>query len=859
IASALPNLTDIGLLGPIYYPDSVLNHLKCYKQLPRLKTIRFPDLMFLGLGYDPPWCGNAYISNPGLRDELHSQAKKLTRRLLKELEHVLAKDGPRPQRVIIGDLICEQDANGRLQRDRNVYYYGRGECTEEDVSHDEDEDEDEEGKEKRGKDQDTNAYTNQILASSSRMSSYDYLEQPVSIDSSESEDDDKWYKRVARPTPFMKLFSKEKRDLRHHERILLWEARRAGISEEEVSCKAWRMFAHKRFFYTIIGFHLGELDLTGRHQPRYHALEARFNRLSLELGALLHIFEAEHPSFSLKKENPWDLLGEDPLWMIFIERWKLYDATEAKEFAGEYDRTLKIIRASAGPIFQRLLLQQLPVELLREIYGYIDEDGARALASTCKHLRSIGEQFIFKCLTLVLSIPPDWYESMKQQRQKAKISKKEYLQDVALSARTRYLNDASRILSRPQIVASTQNLGPRFPDFDPSARDPSFYTPIYDTTYDILAMSQNLTTLELRGFQVTGRLMQLLRTQSYIHTLKCHNSWVDSDIADPIEDTEGQPANNFVVKTIRTLGLYLRDGYSNEAYEPWHLIASFPQLRNLFMESDPESSTELPDRYFSSSSPIFSTLEQFSIMQIMSSDIPDLLTWMLATPEHTTQDSILVLSSVMTNLTHFKLRTSDLMPLDTIRSIVETLRHAPNLKFLALEMISWGVATPELVQIISHTLSHLSGLTLTAFTTPEACSPACRWPLPMWEYTKPFTSFKNLEYFGWNYCWEIAYAPIEMPFIEDGYPEGEDWIDASERINQGIFIAAYPDAAAFLAYCPSLKTMAFLGKNDSWARVCMVNEEGGIMRMEDRFDVESQPQWNPWMNLWSDVATRQGQ
>ncbi|KAG8819612.1 hypothetical protein FRC17_010378, partial [Serendipita sp. 399] len=161
IANALPNLTDIGLLGPIYYPDSVLNHLKCYKQLPRLKTVRFPDLMFLGLGYDPPWCGNAYISNPGLRDELHAQAKKLTRRLLKETEHVLAEDGPRLRRVIIGGLICERDANGRLQRDRNVHYYGRGECTEEDVSHDEDGDEEEEGKEEGAEgSRDINAYTN---------------------------------------------------------------------------------------------------------------------------------------------------------------------------------------------------------------------------------------------------------------------------------------------------------------------------------------------------------------------------------------------------------------------------------------------------------------------------------------------------------------------------------------------------------------------------------------------------------------------------------------------------------------------------------------------------------------------------
>ncbi|KAG9057089.1 hypothetical protein FS842_008660 [Serendipita sp. 407] len=99
------------------------------------------------------------------------------------------------------------------------------------------------------------------------MSSWDFLRQPVSIDSSNSEDENGQIKDPPRSYPHMKLFSEEKRKRMEEERALLWEARRAGIDENDyASGKTWRMWAHKRFFNTIIGFHLGSLDLTGRHK-----------------------------------------------------------------------------------------------------------------------------------------------------------------------------------------------------------------------------------------------------------------------------------------------------------------------------------------------------------------------------------------------------------------------------------------------------------------------------------------------------------------------------------------------------------------------------------------------------------------
>ncbi|KAG8785638.1 hypothetical protein FRC15_001011 [Serendipita sp. 397] len=599
------------------------------------------------------------------------------------------------------------------------------------------------------------------------MSSWDFLRQPVSIDSSNSEDENGQIKDPPRSYPHMKLFSEEKRKRMEEERALLWEARRAGIDENDyASCKTWRMWAHKRFFNTIIGFHLGSLDLTGRHKEAKirkakGTLEpSHTNRIS-DRHAVVRVVE---PSVAEGHNRIWDLFKDDLMWSVFTERWKLHEEIDPKEFVLEFSKTLLYIQETSGPIFQRLTLQQLPIKLLQGIYGHTNGDTTRALASTCKYLQRVGEPFIFQCVILALTLPYGWHKNMQAQGLKGRAARKDYLQNLASSSRAQYTYNASRIISQPQMATSIRSL----------------------------------ILLNLWGF-----------------------------------DNRSQGP---------------KDNLPYDGHEPWYLIAFFTNLRDLVMEPDPDAFCSLPDRFFTSTFPVFSTLERFSTME---GEITPLITWILDPSSATDLGSRTTISTTVSNLTHFRFHTLDPMRRDTIQIIVSALHHAPNLRLLALEMIYLCDATPDLVQVISSALPRITGLTLK--TSARKCP---RWICPIWEYGKPFASFKNLEYLGWDYRCEVTYTPIDFSFVENGYPDGEDWVDGVSRFNEGTLIGASPDAAVFLAYCPSLKTVAFLRGDRSWSRTCVAKQTDAGFRMEDRYDIESEPRWDPWKDAWPDVTPR---
>ncbi|KAG9020168.1 hypothetical protein FS842_007540, partial [Serendipita sp. 407] len=95
IARSLPNLQEIGLQGGTgrYSSNSVMDHLSCYRMFPKLKRISFPWVSSLGLGYNPPWCGNAYFNNPGLRVRLAAKAKEVTEQLLEGIQREVMAPG----------------------------------------------------------------------------------------------------------------------------------------------------------------------------------------------------------------------------------------------------------------------------------------------------------------------------------------------------------------------------------------------------------------------------------------------------------------------------------------------------------------------------------------------------------------------------------------------------------------------------------------------------------------------------------------------------------------------------------------------------------------------------------------------
>ncbi|KAG8833901.1 hypothetical protein FRC18_002918 [Serendipita sp. 400] len=124
IARCLPNIVDISLLGGVIFErdgrySSILDHLSCYRAFPRLESIEFPRLSFLGLGFNPPTCGNAYT--PALSAQTAADAKRLTRQILDNIEQGLSDHGGSGIVTIrIGGEIYERNTNGRFRKTKII-------------------------------------------------------------------------------------------------------------------------------------------------------------------------------------------------------------------------------------------------------------------------------------------------------------------------------------------------------------------------------------------------------------------------------------------------------------------------------------------------------------------------------------------------------------------------------------------------------------------------------------------------------------------------------------------------------------------------------------------------------------------
>ena len=74
------------------------------------------------MGFHPPGCGNAYRSNPGLREKVNKQRIETVNRLMHGVEtHVMNHEGSTLREVIIGSkwgywqTVWEKGSDGKLR------------------------------------------------------------------------------------------------------------------------------------------------------------------------------------------------------------------------------------------------------------------------------------------------------------------------------------------------------------------------------------------------------------------------------------------------------------------------------------------------------------------------------------------------------------------------------------------------------------------------------------------------------------------------------------------------------------------------------------------------------------------------
>lgn len=71
--------------------------------MKHLKRLSLPDIVDLGLGFDPPWCGNAYDDNPELEDQVDKEASSALETLTRAIEtHLTSTPDSMLQTVALG-------------------------------------------------------------------------------------------------------------------------------------------------------------------------------------------------------------------------------------------------------------------------------------------------------------------------------------------------------------------------------------------------------------------------------------------------------------------------------------------------------------------------------------------------------------------------------------------------------------------------------------------------------------------------------------------------------------------------------------------------------------------------------------
>lgn len=103
------------------------DHINAFNSFKHLKSLSLPSVSDLGMGYDPPRCGNAYFGNPGLVDRLKKQKDEIIVRLMHGINvEVIMQERSTLCEVVLGprhwgsQIIWEKGEKGELYESKAV-------------------------------------------------------------------------------------------------------------------------------------------------------------------------------------------------------------------------------------------------------------------------------------------------------------------------------------------------------------------------------------------------------------------------------------------------------------------------------------------------------------------------------------------------------------------------------------------------------------------------------------------------------------------------------------------------------------------------------------------------------------------
>ncbi|OCH95343.1 hypothetical protein OBBRIDRAFT_788220 [Obba rivulosa] len=561
----------------------------------------------------------------------------------------------------------------------------------------------------------------------------------------------------------------------------------------------------ERFFETLIGFHEGSLDLTGRHQRRYEAHLKRFMSFVTDFYLAM-----QHASRVVVEQD----LGRTVVKMTMYEfsapaiieefrtKWNLSRSIGEDYYARQISKVMKAMKR-LPPKFQKLCLLDLPPELHHYIMNLARIEEARSLGATCRTLREISISYIYERHDIILKF--DILRNCGDSGELNGMSEEEgttSLRAQAQEARAKFLSEIDFMLAHGDILRRMRTLTvkddwlsvfkQRIDIHSASASYADYWQPIITGVEDLL-QRVHLATFISGTFGLTSGMLTALAQMNTLHSLQLSDC--------PFQPILDELAILPRISSVMNLLLVFHREAGEHQLE---LLSLLPNVRCLVIKAfknNPLCIPDTPEGFFQRCNP-FRSLEHLEISELSREDIHRLASWMRAS----------ALSGGGLHLTHFKLDMSVGLDRDELMNLIDVLGMAP-LRILIFEGISY--AGLDLFDRLADMFPRLEALTLIRRENMlQTETKPCAWPHATWEYAPHLARFQCLKYFAWNFCIEPVFETTawDLPLMESGFPEAEacDMLEWTREWDEHSSYEWKELARLFLSHCGTLEHIVFL-------------------------------------------------
>ncbi|KAI0076033.1 hypothetical protein K474DRAFT_1772858 [Panus rudis PR-1116 ss-1] len=610
-------------------------------------------------------------------------------------------------------------------------------------------------------------------------------------------------------------------ELRRHEEE---EARAAEncyipMSQREATCQIrpsdrprdWAAICRvRRFFETYRGFYTGDVDLTGRHLPRFKSISKRFMEFANDFLFILKVYG------KMGNREEQDALGKmikvpdyvfDPIepYDEFLMKWNCAGSFTPTEFKEHILRNMDLVLGPARPKIQTLCLHHLPPELLMIITKNLSPKDALHLGSTCRLLRELSIPFIHDDVTIRLPFP----YALRTVLADSELSDRYHMLAVhyrygqeRVIEQLRFLRRHPNYTQKIKYLRVVDKSAPDLHKYEWELREDFLSPPLLHSLQKnvhsvdrllpaILSRSPNVRNLHFMSWKITMPILKSLASMTQLRRLEFFDCAASFDVAAELSALPSE-------LSVTNMSLSHYNCGEEHVLDLWLVTRACPHLQHLTfgVQTDDYYRISIPLTEFTTVVNPFKTLRTVILDNLVPVDVQMLSTW------------ISLVNSPLP-LERFKLVVEGGLNRQEILQLLNALSPA-KLKYLVIDGLRW--AEPVLLGQIAQTFPDLVSLILHYRESGiQYKSKPAVWPYTSGEYAPHLANLQHLRHFGWNFRQNVVFHPgWTFQFFEDGFPREEESRDPESRnrdltgddlsVNEGILLAN-----VLGAYCPSLK------------------------------------------------------